>query len=84
MITTKKGDSVKFWLDSSCSFCKKEIKKINEYFKNLNTKEVYMNVFMRGENKGKKLPSIKLTPDYNSAGILTHWHINFIEEEEDE
>jgi|LGOV01.1.fsa_nt_gb hypothetical protein len=80
MITTKKGDSVKFRIDSSCSLCKEHIEKIKEYFGS-QRKDAYINEYLRGSKKGKKLGSIKITPDFNSCGHLTHWHISFIEEE---
>ena len=80
MITTKKGDSVKFNIDSSCDICKEHIKKINEYFRN-QKKNAYISEYLRGSKKGKKLGSIKITPDYNASGHQTHWHISFIEEQ---
>ena len=54
--------------DEYCKNCKKEI----EYLKELQKqhKDVYMNM-----KNYKFLDGIYLSPDFNSAGHLTHWHI---------
>jgi len=61
---------IEIWLDKDCKLCKDGIK----YFKKLHkqNKEVYMHYNIKTFSP---IDSILLTPDFNSEGHLTHFHI---------
>lgn len=62
-------DNLNFRIDPSCKFCQKGIKKIDDLNK------VHDGAFMNRKANGRKFSPIKLMPDYNASGVLTHWHI---------
>jgi len=63
---------------SSCTYCKEEAKKIEEYYKELRaearrtTGDNFEHIYHSSPEDWKH---IVLRPDFNSAGCLTHWHI---------
>ena len=66
-------------IDESCKHCKKGLM----YLKKLNkqNKKAYMNFILHPipksdeEFKKRRIKGIVLSPDYNSSGHLTHFHI---------
>jgi hypothetical protein len=95
MIVTKGNKSersVKFNFEPSCENCKLNVKKAEEYFKTLSKEQYakykrgelcdcYANMWILSEKRGKNLPYLKVIPDFNSCGIITHWHIQFVDDE---
>jgi hypothetical protein len=67
---------IKIDIDESCKKCREALK----YFKGLHTqnKDVYMNMNMK---EYTLIDGLYLTPDFNSCGNLTHFHIMRADEE---
>ena len=66
---------IKIKIDSSCKHCKAGL----VYFKKLHkqNKNAYLGYKIKPNSKGEQeaINGIVLTPDYNSCGHLTHFHI---------
>ena len=67
---------IQVWIDSSCDACKASLKAIDNL--EICRKDCYMHKYLTGENVGKEPFYIVLSPDYNSAGILTSYHLMVI------
>ncbi len=63
--------SIKIYFDESCPHCQETY----EYFQFLQIKnpDAYASV---NKKTGNYITPIKLRPDYNSAGVQTHWHLD--------
>lgn len=61
---------IKISIDDSCKFCKETLK----YFDNLYKRR--KGAYMHFTKDFKVIEGIVITPDYNSEGYLTHFHIN--------
>lgn len=67
--------NIKFNLDPNCKICKESIELYENYIKNVvQRKKRYGTSFSEGNREFIK--PIVIRPDYNSAGYLTHWHID--------
>lgn len=72
-------ETIEIQIDDSCKLCKEGLK----YFRKLHkqNKKAYMNVEIHPTPKSDEdlmkriIWGLILTPDYNSAGHLTHFHI---------
>lgn len=64
------GVDISFNVDDSCSQCIKGREKIIKLQKQ--HKGVYGSTYL---NSKRLVGKIEIVPDYNSNGILTHWHI---------
>ncbi len=70
---------IKIEIDDSCKHCKKALVYLNKLYQR--NKNAYMGFIIHPTPKSdkemmdKKIKGITLTPDYNSAGHLTHFHI---------
>lgn len=74
---------IKITIDENCKFCKKTL----IYFKKLHKRNIkaYGSFILhplsrfvkenRDLNDSDRIKGIKLTPDYNSDGYLTHFHM---------
>jgi len=65
--------------DDSCKFCKEGIKHLKKLWKR--NRDAYACYILHPLPKtdkdflGRKIKGIVLTPDYNTEGHLTHWHV---------
>jgi hypothetical protein len=76
MEVTKDKKKVRFWLGNHCTICQSEIEHINAELDKIETsKDVYGSRYIKGDKKGQFAIAITMRPDFNSEGILTHWHI---------
>lgn len=86
-----------FELDPDCKICKESIEAYNEWYEEIREEQkklreagepntVYGSFRLpkRSLFEMKRLPYLKLVPDFNSSGILTHWHIEMCQGEEDD
>jgi len=65
----RKDMTISFDLDPSCAVCQKGLLKLQKL-------QAASNVYgTRSLKTGKIVGKVKMIPDFNSAGILTHWHI---------
>ena len=67
---------IKIQIDESCNSCKKGLIYLEKLYKK--NKNVYGNFVFNPVSKkvkNKRINGIVLTPDYNSEGHLTHFHI---------
>ena len=59
-----------FDLDGDCALCKRGLQKlIKLQARNTNA------YGSRNLTTGKRIGKVQIVPDYNSFGIVTHWHI---------
>ena len=71
-------NKITFYLDKECELCARglaKVKKLEAGFYPNKPALVYGSKFISGEKKGKSAGKIEIVPDYNSCGILTHWHV---------
>lgn len=74
---------IKFEVDETCKHCKKALKYLKSLYKR--NKKAYGNFILhpamrfieRGRDLGDedRIPGVRLIPDYNASGYLTHFHI---------
>ena len=60
---------IKFNLDPDCDNCKKGVAKLAKI------QARHIGAYGSMQANGKRFSAIKIIPDFNSSGILTHYHI---------
>jgi len=75
-------------IDEHCKHCKEALKYLKKLYKR--NKKAYMNYILspvsrflkekRDIGEQDRIRSLILSPDYNSEGYLTHFHLNIEEE----
>lgn len=58
-------------IDDSCNHCKKGLKYLQKLFKK--NRNAYGNMILIGT--AQEIKGLIISPDYNSKGYLTHFHI---------
>ena len=60
-----------FDLDGQCGLCKNGLRKLIKF--QAQNKNAYGS---RNLQTGKNIGCLKMFPDYNANGVLTHWHVS--------